>query len=149
MKPNTHAVFAAFLLVFLAGCMTPRYSTQMLADGNTWKIRYGQAAPWESCLGWLDDPKECTADGERHIRKIAASVCGEIPYRVFSCGEVNVGNYVECDVQCKKTPEFRTVDSEKLSPSTATATPEVIERAKKCQIKGGVWVNDTCQIPLD
>lgn len=27
--------------------------------------------------------------------------------------------------------------------------PETIERAKKCQLKGGIWVNDICQLPIE
>jgi hypothetical protein len=148
MKSNAKVIMPAFLLL-TAGCITPQYSTQMLADGNTWKIRYGQTAPWESCVGWIDDPQECIADGERHIRQIAESVCGETPYRVFSCGELSTGNYVECDVQCKKMPELRTFDSTKSPPRVRPAAGDVLEHAKKCQLKGGIWVNDTCQISLD
>ncbi len=38
--------------------------------------------------------------------------------------------------------ESRPGNNEKLSP-------DIVKRAKKCQSKGGIWVNDICQLDID
>ena len=44
----------------------------------------------------------------------------------------------------------RSIAPEKTVPITVQKDSGVIfEKAKKCQIKGGVWVNDTCIIQID
>jgi hypothetical protein len=40
--------------------------------------------------------------------------------------------------------EKKSQESVKSSPTT-----EIVEKAKRCQSKGGVWVNDSCQISVD
>lgn len=35
------------------------------------------------------------------------------------------------------------------APPTAAPKDEIFDKAKKCQAKGGVWVNDQCVIPIE
>ena len=69
--------------------------------------------------------------------------------KACKCGASNV--YIQSqrdgtlDVASVTMVAFR-FSGQKPAPESS---PEVFKRAKLCQAKGGVWVNDVCQIPLD
>jgi len=70
---------------------------------------------------------------------------GEVTGIVYNC--LNPGFVA---VQTPAAAPQRTVPSGSKGLPAATKVPDtVFEKARKCQNKGGVWVNDSCIIPID
>lgn len=140
-------LFFAITLSSLMGCITPGYRDEMQPDGNTWKIAYGTTAGmFPGCRGGFSSDESCVEAALPHVLKRAEHVCSAKPYRIYACGRrVGSVNEVECIVQCKENPR-----QELIVPATTSSpqkvSEETVKKAKKCQSKGGVWVNDTCQI---
>jgi hypothetical protein len=74
-------------------------------------------------------------------RRLGGEVAG-IVYNCLTPGFVTV--------QPPAAPPQRNVPSGTTGLPAATKIPDsIFEKARKCQNKGGVWVNDSCIIPID
>ncbi|MDZ7596295.1 MAG: hypothetical protein U0932_16770 [Thiobacillus sp.] len=78
-----------------------------------------------------------------------STAIGKHKSKACQCGASNV--YIQSqrngtmDVASVTMVAFR-FSGKKSEPENSS---EIFKRAKLCQAKGGVWVNDICQIPLD
>ena len=134
--------------LFLTSCWSPGYRANMMADGNTWDIA---ASDYSLCGGTWHSTDDCIKNLIPIIERRAIETCGQKPLRIYNCGHrrPNEAREVACSVQCKEAPKFQI--QEPISPSNPPKSPsaETIKRAKVCQKKGGVWINDTCQIDVN
>jgi hypothetical protein len=63
-------------------------------------------------------------------------------------GEVTGIAYI-CNPQRARPVQKATAPEVRKAPVTAIPRDDIFEKAKKCQYKGGVWVNNQCVIPID
>jgi hypothetical protein len=49
----------------------------------------------------------------------------------------------------EKDKKEGTIGSKSTINNDKKTSPDTFKRAKKCQSKGGVWINDTCQLDID
>jgi hypothetical protein len=143
------------ILLLSTSCASPGYRQDLLADGNTWKIGYGIDHPglaytWPGCSGFHGSAEECIPAAKPHIRQQGKVVCGKDPHRIYSCGVKQSSHFVECLVECNPRPQIEVSgESAPASPQKDTLERSTIIKAKKCQERGGVWVNDSCHILID
>jgi hypothetical protein len=146
MKLILTIVFSGFIAFALSGCWTTAYQTQMMPDGITWDIAHQN---YDKCGGAWHSKDECIENLKPDVEAKAVEICGEVPFRFYNCGYRASGNSrkVSCLVQCKQMQDIKTVAPDESKPKIV---PKVLmEKAKKCQQRGGVWVNDSCQIPIE
>jgi hypothetical protein len=148
MVRNLYIIFA-FSLLF--GCATTA-SEHMMADGNTWSLKINDLS---ECNGFSSN-NTCVSGIMPLIERRATELCGKAPQRIFACGKSTDGGIVgvRCSVQCDDAATVRVKESKgSISPDNKPALEkldqEVIKKAKRCQDKGGMWINDSCQIDID
>ena len=118
---------------------------RMLSDGNTWAIWVKDIG---ECNGY-SSADTCINNLESQVAARGSRICGKDPHRVYGCVKTsNPG--VECKVQCEPNVRREIVEPVQPEPrKNVGASKDVLKKAKKCQKKGGVWVNNSCQIILD
>ena len=136
------------VVTMLWGCVSVGYQNEMLPDGNSWKISYGTTfGGFENCLNYPGDDASCIPDALPHIERRGAELCSAKPYRIYGCSRHLRYAIVECLVQCNANPRHEVVPA--TTEVKKGVTENIKKNAKKCQSKGGVWINDSCQIDLD
>jgi hypothetical protein len=133
----------------LGGCATSFYEN-MMADGNTWRVKVSDLG---ECNGYSSVDK-CISGLQPLVTKRGTELCGKKPERVFACSKNSAEGElvgVACSVQCNDATTVRLKSP--LEPATTGDVPlktdqEVVKKAKRCQEKGGVWLNNICQIDL-
>lgn len=133
-----------------ASCATT-VSEHMLADGNTWSVKVNAIG---KCNGYSSN-ETCISGIKPLVETRATELCGKSPQRVFACGKSGDDGMVgvRCNVQCDeaKTVKVRGpaegLDAVQTVPKKLNQ--DVVKKAKRCQEKGGVWVNDSCQIDVE
>jgi hypothetical protein len=134
-----------FLSGILVGCATT-YSDNMMADGNTWNISVSDIP---SCNGYMSSDS-CVNALMPKIKQRGEQICSKPPYRIFACGKTTQSGLVAvaCNIQCKEVAQIQLKGSEPQQ-SEEIVDKNILAKAKKCQERGGVWVNNSCQISLD
>ncbi len=145
--------FLIMSMILAPRCASPGFKEQMMADGNTWNIIYGGAmASFSGCNGSFSSDETCIDSSIPHILQRAKELCSDFPTRVFACGRIGSTNQVSCNIQCKKNPKQEVVISEDKVPARLPEMQDkdagAIKKAKRCQLKGGIWINDLCQIDI-
>jgi hypothetical protein len=142
VKLTTLAVLS--LSVILSACAT-RAAQSMLPDGNTWDMR---AANPSKCAAY-NSVDTCIMNLRPVIEAQARNVCGKEPARISNCqfAQNAVGGLhgLQCYVKCDERTTIE-VQAPAAQTSTRGIDPEVVAKAKRCQSKGGVWINDVCQL---
>ena len=136
-------------MVVLGGCATT-VSENMMPDGNTWRVKVNAL---DKCSGF-SSVESCVDAIRPLIANRGSELCGRRPDRVFGCVKSTAGEIVGviCNVQCN---EATTVQIKGKSDTAVASAPpkkidsDVFQKAKRCQEKGGVWLNDGCQINVE
>ncbi len=138
-----------FVVVTMSwGCVSAGYQNEMQPDGNSWKISYGtKFGGFEGCNGFPSDNDPCFAAAMPYIEGRGAELCSAKPYRIYGCVRKGTNAIIECIVQCNANPRHEVVPA--TTEMKKGVTENIKKNAKKCQSKGGVWINDSCQIDLD
>ncbi len=140
-------VLASTLLI-LSGCNIS-YRQAMLPDGNTWQINASEVG---KCSGFTSE-ESCVRRLRPRIEERARELCGREAFRIFGCEKLNratslVG--IGCKVACNAGQQIQILgDSPLTSSYSESITKDTFEKAKKCQQKGGVWLNGGCQIEIE
>lgn len=151
-------IIAVISMVLLSGCYTPHLHKQMQPDGKTWDVTYGRLDADVKGCAWSTSVENCVIALKPGLEKHGVELCNGQPKRIFSCTKRErgaIGCLVECpeDLVNSKSGERKKdiSDSNEASaaPKQEKVSKSVIEKAKKCQAKGGVWVNDSCQIDIE
>lgn len=143
------------IVICLNNCHGTLWNEKLLPDGITWRVT---VAPedWPFGCGitkYTAVKDECLGHAKSLINRKAFVLCGKKPERIFACSGTilypSVG--VTCNVRCKKNVERKIIQtSSKETPAPPPLTrKEKIERAKKCQKKGGVYIEGKCEIEID
>lgn len=139
---------ALMTALMLSACWSPGYRANMMADGNTWDVA---ASDYSLCGGSWHSTDDCFKNLMPLIERRSVETCGQKPVRIYNCGHrrPNEAREVGCSVQCKEAPIVQI--QEPVSPAQQTRAPnsEILKKAKVCQKKGGVWINDRCQIDIN
>lgn len=135
----------------LLGCITPGYIEEMQPDGNSWKVTYIGGVSDKCYGGFTSDDAACANSLKPFVIKRATELCGGQPERIYACGRPGSQNAVKCVVECKKSSQEIKEAQIPANEVKNSLGPDksAIEKAKKCQAKGGVWVNDVCQIDVE
>ena len=133
-----------FLSALLSACGT-RVAHNMLADGNTWDVRAANPA---MCSGYTS-VETCIQNLRPVIEAQARNVCGKEPTRISNCqfayNAVGGVHGLQCYAKCEERTTIE-VQAPSTRSSTRGVDPEIAAKAKRCQEKGGVWINDICQL---
>ena len=109
---------------------------------------------------WASDLGEChgfsgvetCSEGLKPLIQSRASreLCNGNIGPLYGCGKDSLNGFVAfaCMVECIKEPEKVITNSNEDEPAKPP-TKAILEKAKKCQGKGGVWVNDSCQVEIE
>lgn len=143
-------LFVFMATVLLGGCAT-LVNDQMMADGNTWRVKMTSL---DKCNGFTSI-ESCIEGIRPLIMKRGSELCGRRPERVFGCTKSMGGGEpinVSCNVQCNEATTIRVKGQSDAAVANAPPTKadsETFNKAKRCQEKGGVWLNGGCQISVD
>lgn len=158
-------LFVVFLLVVLPGC-----ATHLAESGRRIKVvSAGDSTTLKQCeqLGRVTGKADSIlSSGEYGVvyatidaRNKAGRIPGADTLEVVNDEPRRLGGEVTGNVYNCLTPRNQTahVSAVPKSIGAVKATPitqgkdsgNIFEKAKKCQSKGGVWVNDNCIIQID
>jgi hypothetical protein len=137
-------LFSVLCVLFLESCATT-YRDRMMDDGNTWKIAVSDL---NSCNGF-SSTDSCVRALKPMIDARATQACSAPPFRIFECGKTTLNARVAlaCRVHCKDPTQIQIKIKE--TEQNTVVDKDLLTKAKKCQDKGGVWVNNSCQISLE
>lgn len=122
----------AALAILVASCGTKANSH--LIDG-----KYGlyevSVQNYGNCGGIWHGKNMCIENLRPQITGLGADICGKTPHAIRDCSERDVekGREVFCMIECNKPP--------KVSNS-------IIRKARLCQERGGIWIENRCEIDL-
>jgi hypothetical protein len=148
----------ALIWVSLFGCaFSPTFRDELMSDGNTWRI---QLQDFSGGCGGYTSSDDCMKALVPKITRMGQERCNRDPYRVFGCGVIDPSNIwgkkaVSCNVQCKESPKQDIEVVRDHESSTKSVVPSssgdenLLKKAKICQKKGGVWVNNMCVLDID
>ncbi len=140
--------FIVTLVFFLTGCGL-YFRNWPVGDGNTWQVNASNVSA--DCNGY-SSAASCIGVLQPKVELHATEICGKKPYRIFLCEKL--GNAVNglagigCKVQCNEGTQVQIV-GDKSQADTSPPTADVVSKARKCQAKGGVWLNNSCQVTVD
>jgi hypothetical protein len=147
---SAHLMIVLFLLNSIA-CVSTTVNEEMLPDGNTWKIAVSPGGFPAPCK-MTTSVEECIQVAKPTIEQRAREICNGTPNRIFSCLKTVLGGFyaVTCSIKCKEANEVKVLKDEEPPVTPPSQKDEtVFKKAKKCQAKGGIWVNDKCQIEVE
>lgn len=143
----------------LIGCAHQTYTTdKFLPDGNTWEVTCditGFNNPCAPINGGISNPK-CKTVLDQCVHERGVALCQGDYHKKFACALAS-GKGWECKVQCKEFAEIKTIrdgDREKEKtkdnqPNPALDRQDKLNKAKKCQSKGGLYIDGRCEIDLN
>ena len=122
----------AAMAVAVASCGTKANSRAIDGQQGVYEV---SVRNYGDCGGIWHGKSMCIENLRPQITSLAADVCGKKPNAVRDCSEreVSEGREVFCTVECNEPP--------KVSSS-------VIRKARLCQERGGIWIDDRCEIDL-
>lgn len=134
----------------ISGCSSVKIlNGSQVADGNYCNVTVYLTLKEAEKNGEVEELRIVTGTSSGSFSHTVASAVEKHKSKVCQCGASNayIQSRAEGDLGIANVTMigFRYGSNAKAS----TITSEVLRRAELCQSKGGVYVNDGCQIPLD
>ena len=116
----------------IVSCASRADSKLIDKESGTYEV---SVQSYQDCGGIWHGKNMCIENLRPQIYSLGSDICGKKPYAIGDCAEREGpdGREVYCVVQCNQPTKVN---------------KSVLQKARLCQEKGGIWIDNRCELDL-